>query len=289
MSQSLKFTLKEGLEGLVRARFAGFVATFTVAISLILIGIFIAITVNLRDFVGMLRSRVELEVFLDDSFDEAKIRAISEEIRRIRGVEELIFISKQMAIEEFRSLFRDSEEDYFETLGYNPLPASFRVKLQETYRTATGTESVFKAISALPDVAEEDVVFRREFMILLEKYIKIAIAVDFLVGTILCLSALLLVSNNIRLILLSRRRIIEIMKLVGATRFFIRVPLYIQGALQGLLGGIVSALFLYMLLKVASIEIPGLISVSWRIYPLLVCLGITLGVAGSFTAIRRYL
>lgn len=79
------------------------------------------------------------------------------------------------------------------------------------------------------------------------------------------------------------------MKLVGATNFFIRTPLFIQGIAQGFLGGIVSALFLYTLLKLASIEIPGFISVDWRIYLLLANLGILLGFAGSFAAVRRYL
>lgn len=289
MSQSLLFVLKEGFGGMLRSRLTGVVATLTIAVSLVLIGIFLIITVNLRDLVEMIRSRVELEVFLDDSFDDAKMQGLSEHIRRIEGVEELVFISKEMAIREFEDLFEDQQSDYFEVLGYNPLPASFRVKLQEPYRTAAGTEQVFEQIVALEDITEEDVVYRREFLVILEKYIKIAIAVDFLVGTIVCLSALLLVSNNIRLIIHSKQRIIETMKLVGATRFFIQMPLYIQGALQGFLGGIISALFLYTLLTLAAIEIPGFIQVNWKLYPLIASLGILLGLAGSFTAVRRYL
>jgi cell division transport system permease protein len=286
---SLLFVLREGFGGLRRSRFSGFVATATVAISLILIGIFLIITVNLGKFVQFLRSRVELEVFLDDSFDEIKIQDLTAEIKRMEGVAHLTFISKEMAIREFQNLFKDKQDDYFETLGYNPLPASFRVKLQDSYRTASGAEVVFKALSSLEDIREEDIVYTREYLVILEKYIKFAIAIDFIVGIIVCLSALLLVSNNIRLIILSKNKIIETMKLVGATNFFIRTPLFIQGIAQGFLGGIISALFLYTLLKLASIEIPGFISVDWRIYPLLANLGILLGFAGSFAAVRRYL
>lgn len=286
---SLLFVLREGFGGLRRSRFSGFVATATVAISLILIGIFLIITVNLGKFVQFLRSRVELEVFLDDSFDEIKIQDLTAEIKRMEGVAHLTFISKEMAIREFQNLFKDKQDDYFETLGYNPLPASFRVKLQDSYRTASGAEVVFKALSSLEDIREEDIVYTREYLVILEKYIKFAIAIDFIVGIIVCLSALLLVSNNIRLIILSKNKIIETMKLVGATNFFIRTPLFIQGIAQGFLGGIISALFLYTLLKLASIEIPGFISVDWRIYLLLANLGILLGFAGSFAAVRRYL
>ncbi len=286
---NLLFVLREGFGGLRRSRFSGFVATATVAVSLILIGIFLIITFNLNRFVDFLRSRVELEVFLDDSFDEIKIRDLTAEIKQMEGVANLTFISKEMAIREFQNLFKDKQEDYFETLGYNPLPASFRVKLQDRYRTASGAEVVFKALSSMEDIREEDIVYTREYLVILEKYIKFAIAIDFIVGIIVCLSALLLVSNNIRLIILSKNKIIETMKLVGATNFFIRTPLFIQGIAQGFLGGIISALFLYTLLKLASIEIPGFISVDWRIYLLLANLGILLGFAGSFAAVRRYL
>ncbi|RMF64395.1 MAG: hypothetical protein D6743_09390 [Calditrichaeota bacterium] len=286
---SLLFTIREGFSGLKRSRFAGFVATATVAISLILIGMFLVITVNLGRFVQTLRSRVELEVFLDDSFDDVKIQALSAQVSAIPGVEAVTFISKEKAIQEFQALFKDQTNDYFETLGYNPLPASFRVKLRQGFRTASGAESVYRDICALDGISEEDVVYRRDFLIMLEKYIKVAIALDFLVGSIVCISALLLVSNNIRLIIISKNKLIETMKLVGATRFFIQMPLYIQGAVQGFLGGIVAALFLYGLLKVAAIEIPGLIWVDWKIYFLLANLGVLLGVAGSFTAVRKYL
>jgi cell division transport system permease protein len=111
----------------------------------------------------------------------------------------------------------------------------------------------------------------------------------FFVGSIVCLSALLLVSNTIRLIISSKQRIIETMKLVGATRFFIQIPLYIQGIVQGLVGGIIAALFLYALIQLAAFGLSGFIEVNWRIYLLLVNLGVLLGLAASFAAIQRHL
>ncbi len=289
MIANLVFFLKEGIGGLVRTRVAGFVATITVAISLVLIGIFLIITVNLGRFVEHLRGRVELEVFLDDSLDEQKIQELADKIKRFEGVENLTFISKEMAIYEYKNLFKDQQQDYFEALGYNPLPASFRIKPANDYRNAVGAEKVFKYLTSISGIEEEDIVYRREYLVLLEKYNKVAIAMVFFVGSIVCLSALLLVSNTIRLIIASKQRIIETMKLVGATRFFIQVPLYIQGIVQGLLGGIIAALFLYALIQVASIGLSGFIKVDWRMYLLLLNFGILLGLAASFAAIRRYL
>ncbi len=289
MNDSFFFVLKEGFVGLKRSRFAGFVAMITVAISLILIGVFLIITVNLGGVVETLRNRVELEVFLDDSLDEDAIQMIANEIKKIEGVKEIQFVSKEMALMEYRKLFKDKEDDYFQALGYNPLPASFKIKLREEFRTVDGAESVYDKLSVLDDIHPEDVVFRREFVLLLEKYIKTAIAVDFIVGIIVCLSALLLVSNNIRLIIFSRTKIIETMVLVGATKSFIRFPLYIQGIIQGVFGGLFSTLFLYGLLKVAALEIPGFFTVDLRLYFVLVSLGALLGFSGSYIAVRKYL
>lgn len=289
MINSLLFILKEALTGLFRARFAGFVATITIAISLVLIGLFLVITVNLGRFANNLRSRVELEVFLDDSLDEIKIQETADKIRRLDGVEEVTFVSKEMAVFEYKNLFKDKQQDYFDALGYNPLPASFRVRLVEKYRSSIGVEKVFRSLTSIPEINEEDVVYRREFLVTLEKYVKAAIAADFVVGIILCLSALLLVSNNIRLIIMTRQKIFEAMKLVGATRFFVRMPLYIQGMIEGLFGGVLAALFLYGLIKLAAFENSGYVEVDWKMYLLLVNLGLLLGVAGSFAAIRRYL
>lgn len=289
MSQNLRFILKEGFGGLRRSRLAGFIATMTVAISLILIGLFLIITVNLGRVVDNIRNRVELEVFLDDSLDEQALQALAERIRQIEGVEDLTFISKERALLEYQRLFKDRESDYLNALGYNPLPASFRVRLVPEFRTPQGVESVYQKIAGIEGIHREDVVYRREFLVLMEKYIKAAIAGDFLIGSIVCLSALLLVSNNIRLIIAVKQKLIKTMELVGATRAFIRMPLYIQGAVQGFLGGCFSALFLYTLFKVAEFEIPGFILVDWKIYFLLMTLGLLLGFAGSFIAVRRYL
>lgn len=260
----------------------------TITISLVLTGIFLIITINLNRFVEDLRSRVELEVFLDDSFDEAKIKSLSDKIRSIAGVEDLTFISKEMAILEYNNLFKE-ETDYFEVLGYNPLPASFRVKLKYDFRTAQGAEQVSNAIHSLPDISPDDVAFRREALVKFEKYIRVAIGIDLIVGCIVCLSALLLVSNSIKLIIFSKSSLIHTMKLVGATNFFIRMPLYVQGTVQGILGGLFAALILLSLVKISGIEVASLITIQWQLYMLLICFGGVLGIVGSSMAVRHYL
>ena len=288
--QTMTFVLREGLNGLVRARLTGLVATGTVAISLVLFGVFLIVATNLGRLVEYLRSRVELEVFLDDSIDRETIKELSDRIKSIEGVEHLVFISKDSAVQEFRRLFEGGQaESYFATLGYNPLPASFRVQLTEDFRNSKGAESVFRTIASAPRFRQEDVVYRSKYLITLEKYVNVAVGLGLLVGVIVIVSALLLVSNNIRLIISSKKKIIDTMKLVGATDAFVRVPLFIQGIVQGILGGAISALFLYLLVSLVDLEIPDYVRVGWQIYLIIINLGVLLGAAGSSLAIRKYL
>ncbi|MCG8608744.1 permease-like cell division protein FtsX [bacterium] len=290
MSQSLIFVLREGIAGIMRARFSGLTATATVTVSLVLLGIFLILTVNMNRLIWEIKGRVELEVFLNDSMDQVKTDELEGKIRLLPQVETLLYVSKDDAVDEFQKLFNDNDkEDYFATLGHNPLPASFRIKLTEEFRNSEGAEAVVLQLQAFEEIREEDVVYRSEYLLILEKYISIAVVIDLLVGAILCVSALFLVSNNIRLIILSKKKIIETMRLVGATTFLVRMPLFIQGTFQGLCGGVLSALFLYGLMGLVTRKIPDFFKVDWEIYIIILNLGILLGFMGSFLAIRRHL
>lgn len=283
------FILKEGLGGLLQARLSGLAATATVTISLVLIGIFLAITININRLIRQLRSQVELEVFLNDGVDAGMVEELRVKIQQLEGVASLEYVSKDNALAEYDRLFRGHRENYMASLGHNPLPASLRVKLTEGYRNSTAAELVVEQLRDLEEISSEDVVYRREYLRTLEKYIKMALVVDLVVGAVLCLSAVLLVSNNIRLIILSKKRIVETMRLVGATSSFVRTPMFIQGIVQGLLGGLLSALFLYGLVALVTFEIPGDVQVGWQVYLILLNLGIFLGFSGSFWSVKKYM
>lgn len=289
MIASIAFCFSEAFRGFRQARLASFVAISTITISLILLGIFIIITFNLNRFVDYLRNQVELEVFLDDSFDEAKIKQLSEKIQAIEGIKDITFISKEMAILEYNKLFGNRKSEYLEVLGYNPLPASFRIHLKDDYKTASKIEQVHQALLNLDEISKEDVVYRREYMVTLDKYINFALMADLLIGAIVCLSAILLVSNNIRLIIFSKRKIIETMQLVGATKWFIRLPMFIQGIFEGILGGGFAAFILFGLVKITQIEITEIVTVKKEVYGYLILIGMVLGLLGSFNATRKYL
>jgi cell division transport system permease protein len=260
------------------------VSISTIFLSLVLIGVFILVILNIQRFVNQIQSRMELEIFIDNSYNIDQVEALKRRIFTINGIDSVRYVSKTDAAEIFKQQFG---KDIFEILDENPLPPSFQVKLKPTFRSTSNAKKISDQIRQLEGV--DEVFYRQDLLIILEKYMRVFLIVILGIGILLGTGAVFLVSNTIKLIILSRSNIIEIMKLVGATRRFIRRPFLIEGILQGLIGGLLASLFFYFLFKVIRLEIPGLILIDQKNYPLLIMLGIFFGLFGSLLALRKFL
>ncbi|NOZ60109.1 MAG: hypothetical protein GXO74_00355 [Calditrichaeota bacterium] len=227
---------------------------------------------------------MELEAFIDESFSQEQIENLQSQIKDLPGIEQVNYISKEKAAEIFR---KQVGHDIFEILDENPLPASFQIRLTPMYRSANRAKLLFDQILSLDGI--DEIIYRHDLLVLLEKYMHIFVLVIATLGALLALSSIVLVSNTIKLVIFSRRKIIEIMKLAGATRGFIRRPYIVEGVLQGLSGGAFASLFIYFVFKIMNIEIPELILIDQRIYWVLVLLGGFFGFVGSFIALRKFL
>lgn len=278
------YSLTEGFKGLRRAKFSAFVAISTIFLSLILIGVFIIFILNAQRLVNRIQSRMELELFIDNSYTMERIEELKKSIFTITGIDSVRYVSKDEAVEIFKQQFG---QDIFEILDENPLPSSFQVKLKPTFRSAVYAKKISEQLNQLEGV--DEVYYRQDLLIILEKYIQLFVGVIFVIGLLLAAGSIFLVSNTIKLIIFSRSTIIEIMKLVGATRRFIRRPFLVEGIIQGFIGGSLAALFFYLILKIIKLEIPGLILINQKNYPLLIILGILFGLIGSLLALRKFL
>ncbi len=284
MFRGLIYSFGEGLRGLRRARFSSTISVFTIFLSLIIIAVFLIVIINVRSIVTQIQSRMELEAFIDPTFSEEQIQELESQIKNLQAIEQIKYISKQQAAEIFK---KEVGRDIFEILDDNPLPASFQIRLKPEFRSAGRTKEIFDQLLSLDGI--DEIIYRHDLLVLLEKYMHIFVIFIAVIGAMLGLSSIILVSNTIKLVIFSRRKIIEIMKLVGATRGFIRRPFLIEGILQGLTGGILAALFMYGVFKIVNIEIPNIIFIDERIYWLLVALGVFFGFAGSIIALRKFL
>ena len=249
-----------------------------------LIGIFIIFILNARRVIARIQSRMELEVFIDNSYTMIQVEVLRQRILNIDGIDSVRYVSKEEALEIIN---QQLNQDILEILDENPLPSSFQVKLKPSVRSAANAQQISDQLNQLEGV--DEIFYRQDLLIILEKYIRIFLIIVLGIGLLLGMGAVFLVSNTIKLIIFSRSNIIEIMKLVGATSRFIRRPFLIEGVIQGLIGGCLAALVFYLILKIVKLEIPGLILIDPKSYPALIILGIIFGLFGSLFALRKFL
>ncbi len=284
----LGYLLKEGLSGFRRAKLSMFAAIVTVAISLLLLSFFSILLINANSVVTSLRDKVELEVFLADYLSNEEVDGLRATIAGIEGVKEVRFVSKEEAAEIFR---REFGEDIFKVLTFNPLPASFKVLLKDGYKTAAGAESIYTAVKELKGV--DDVIYRKTLLEMLDRRAQTFLWLALSVGIFVTVSAIFLVANTIRLAIYAKRKIIQTMKLIGATRGLIRIPFIIEGLVQGLVGGIIAALIVFIVFEYVerwvALQLSDLIAVDRLYYLLIIGVGCLLGVLGSALSIRRFI
>ncbi|MCU0642683.1 MAG: ABC transporter permease [bacterium] len=272
------------MRGLRRAKFSTFVSIFTIFISLAVIGLFVVFIFNVNWIMTQIKSRMELEIFIDNSFTKEQIDTLRSQIEEVAGIESVRYVSKEEAAEVFRN---EVGRDIFEILDDNPLPPSFQVKLRPEVQTSSRAENISDQLANFDGV--DEVLYRRDILVILERYFRLFLIISLGIGLVLAIGSIFLIYNTIKLIILSRRSVIEIMKLVGATRRFIRRPFIVEGVIQGIVGGTLAALFFSLLFQILKTEIPELIVVTQAVYPILIILGALLGLIGSMFALRKFL
>ena len=285
---SLSYTLRESFAGFTRTKFSTAMSIVTISISLLLLGLFAVASLHAARFIEALRSRVEMEAFLLEPLTPEANDRIRSAIAAIEGVENITFVSKEDAARIFREEFGDNILDVLE---FNPLPPSYKISLLPAYKTADRARVIYDRLTQIEGV--ESVRYRKALLELIDRRTTTVNNLTLGLGILISLSAILLVSNTIRLAIYARRKIIRTMELVGATRLFIRTPFLLEGMLQGFLGGLVAAGILYLLLVHAvrwlSQELAGYLVVGNLFFGAVVLGGVLLGLAGSLISVARFI
>jgi len=296
MSSSFFYSLREGLDGFRRAKLASFVALMTMTFALLLVGVLAVATLNLVDLVDALKGRIEFEVFIDNALDQGGIAELQQQVQRVAGVAEAQFISKEEAAKIFKEAFaraglkalpgKDGTA-FLDVLDANPLPASFRITLQKPFQNSASAQRVAAEIEKLHGV--DEVVYRRDLAEALDRYVQWALLIGLGLGLLFCAGAFVLVINDVRLVIHAKRRLIEIMQLVGATRAFVRRPLLMQGFLQGALGGLIASGGIYLAHRLLILQLGAALKLPQLLFVGLICTGMVLGIAASFLGARKYI
>ncbi|HTR82584.1 MAG TPA: permease-like cell division protein FtsX [Bacteroidota bacterium] len=282
------YILKEGISGFKRARLSMIISIFTIMISLIILGLFTIVFRNANQIVESFRNRVEMEAFLEEPVTEETSPIIEKKILSIPGIKEVKYISKDQAAQIFKQQYG---EDIHNILDFNPLPPSFKIYLDQGYKNSDSAKIVYAQLKLVPGV--DDVIYRKTLLELLDRRAQIFAMASLAAGVALLITAIFLVSNTIRLAIYAKRKIITTMKLVGATRMFIRLPFVVEGIIQGVVGGTFSSGFIYFAIdytsKLFGGDLASILYVEPTFYAVVLAAGTLLGFVGSVISVRKFI
>jgi cell division transport system permease protein len=242
------FFVQEGLRALRRNAAPSMAAIVTIIVTVLLLGVLIPVLQTTEGKANEVRSKIELKVFLFDDATQAETTALQKRIQGLNHVESVEYVSKAGALKILKDRLKDP--NVLKELNSNPLPASFNVKPDDpanmdSIRAAlTPPNAEGKATPISPVIQEvKDSRDEASKITAVTGALKIVLTV---ITAMLILASLLLVGNTIRLSIYARRREVEVMRLVGATKWFIRWPFMVEGVIVGAAGGLVAVIILWL-------------------------------------------
>lgn len=251
MLDRLEFLLSEAFIALRRNTWMTFAAVTTVAMALYLLGGLGYGFLKVNSFLGGLEKNFSVRVFLKDGVTEAQIKETDRKLRGLDGVKEVVFVSKERALKQFKV---ENPDIPVEGIG-NPLPNMFQVSLINVKDAEKIADEARKISTVDPN---DGVKYSSEYKSFLETLLRQVNVVGLALGIVMLATGGILIYNAIRLTILARRREIAIMQLVGATRRTVWGPLLIEGVVQGAVGGVFASLFLWATLLILANYVPQL-------------------------------
>ena len=296
---SFRFFFSEAMNSLVRNWVMSMAAIVTVLVSMFILGLGMILFFNFQDAISDLRSKLEIEVFIKNTASQEEIDALGVEIRDMPEVKSVYFVSKEEALQRLRESLKGNE-DVLDALSGNPLPPSYQITLNNPDQIEEVASRFFDhpIVDNTPGKDPPDgVKYGGETSDRVLKVTTIFLISGAVFVALLTMASILLISNTIRLSIFARRREVEIMRLVGATNWFIRWPFVIEGVATGIIGATVAALAVllanYFLVQNVVEKMPFLFSASavpiFRLTIFVIAGGTLLGAVGSTLALRRFL
>ncbi|HWD65401.1 MAG TPA: permease-like cell division protein FtsX [Solirubrobacteraceae bacterium] len=288
----LGFFLKEAMRAMRRSAAPSFAALATVAVTLVVVGVFIPIVQATQGAANSVRGRVLVNVYMQNTATHTQEARVLKELLAVPHVRRVVFESKQQALKQNYKI----DPGAFQLLSTNPLPDTYHI-YPTSASYALAIRSALNPGGKLLDPAIQSVSNHRTDTKKLLEVTNLVTITAALLSVLLILASVLLIANTIRLSLFARRREVEVMKLVGATDWFIRWPFVIEGTVVGAAGAVL-AIGVLGLTKVALLDplahswtliaAPRTISFALLV-AVLVGAGVVVSSLGSGISLRRYL
>ncbi len=290
-SSKIGYLTKEGFKSILTHGFMSFASVTIIVACLVIMGSFSLIAVNIGSLLDEVESQTEVVAYVEETLSDEQARALQPEIEYISNVQSCEFVPRQTAMEEYASLFDDQ---LFQDVGSEILRDRYVIHLADislTRQTQADLESIIGVAYVRADlqVAEALVGVRN-----------VLSGVSLILVVVLVLVSVFIMANTVKLATYSRRDEIVIMKMVGASNWFIRFPFVVEGLVLGLLGGAMAFILEWGIYDVVAekimsgfmgnlIHVIPFSSVSAVVMLIYMGVGLAVGVFGSSIAIRNYL
>jgi cell division transport system permease protein len=287
----LKYVLNEVLVGLWRNVTMTVAMIITMAVSLTMLGASVLLYLQVDQMKNYYYGEIEVSIFLRTDVTDAQRQAIDQAITANTLVSDKTYETREEAFNRFKELWQDSP-DFVKSIGPNSLPESFRVKLKDPEQYKAFSDKI-SGMAGIQDVIDQRA--------LLEKVFKIFNAIQviaLIVAVVMALAALLLVGNTIQVAAYSKRREVAVMKLVGASNWFIQSPFVLEAVVAGLIGAILGFVALFgfkivvfdnRLQALTNILTPIHNSNVWLMLPLLAGVGALVSAITAWVTLRFYI
>ena len=290
----LKYSFSEAKKNVTRNGLMSVASLFTIASCLVILGIFAILSVNVNSITTQIKDQCEVQLYINMGTGPERVSAIGEEIKNVPNVKEIEIFTKEQTLEyAMNDMFEGNESMLDGFYEDNPFSDSYKIVLTDIEKTEETVKSLEKIADVEKVVNKQDVV---NIVISLSETIK---KFSVVIMLILLLVAIVIISNTVKLTVFNRRKEINIMKYIGATDRFIRVPFILEGLIIGFLGAVVAfivvfwgyfALLRYMVsIDFTAFELVGIWNISPIIALIFVVFGCLIGVVGSAISMRKYL
>jgi len=294
---NLSYFIEEGFRSVQGNKFISAVAIATIGFALMIFGAFLIVYSNVNHITAGWVQEVEINAYLKESVPPDRVDEIKKILWENREIATIEYVSKEEVLKRFRSDHPDSVY-LLEGLADNPLPASFEIGLSESAQNRDAVDRLVERIREIPDL--DEIQYGQEWTRSLLTFMNILRLIGFILGGMLGVAIIFIIANTVRLTVYARRDELAVMRLIGATNGFIKGPFLMEGLFQGLLGALLSLLFLFVmyhfwiprLKQSAGIFFLQDISISFLSFTMIlwiVLAGMLLGLFGSLMSLGRFL
>jgi cell division transport system permease protein len=293
-SNTATYFFKEALRRIWVSKRTSFVAVSMIAISLLILGIFMLVAENLEHAVTQWQGKSRINVYFEGGASPEQIRAVDQYLSSRGELSRRKFVTADEALRRFRTLF-SGVSDLVTQLEENPFPPSYEVEVSPSFVQSSAFEPAIDGLRRLPGI--EQVQYDWEWLARLRRIAGIVNFAGLVAGGVLGVAAAFTIANVIRLTMMLYREEIGIMRLVGATERIIRGPFLVEGILQGTIGGILAVVLLLALFyggrqavgPSSSLLLGFLFGVflPWQKIALLIAGGMFAGWFGSWLSVRE--